>query len=187
MELKNLLSNGNLKIGKDTLIFNMNSAKDCPSEKLGLCEHPAICYAKKSERLYSAVLPYRRKQTVYWDNCTAETFVSDFLDILKRKKTSIKYLRFSESGDFKSQSDVNKLSKIAKLLTGVVKVYTYTARKDLDFSNVSNNLVINGSGFMISNNFEVTTDKNKATCLMNCTICNKCKVNGHKTIYVLRH
>jgi hypothetical protein len=34
-------------------------------------------------------------------------------------------------------------------------VYTYTARKDLNYENISDNLVVNGSGFMVSNNFYV--------------------------------
>ena len=38
-----------------------------------------------------------------------------------------------------------------------VKVYTYTARRDLDFSNVKH-LVVNGSGFMVHNNFTVVKE-----------------------------
>ena len=83
-ELKNLLSQGNLKIGKDTLIFNLTAAKNCPSEKLGLCEHAKICYAKKAERLYPSVLPFRMRQSKYWDNCTAESFAADMLNIISK-------------------------------------------------------------------------------------------------------
>ena len=185
--LKNLISQGNSKIGKDTFIFNMSSAKNCPSEKLGLCACSSICYAKKAERLYPQVLPYRNRQNEYWINTDAEKFVSEFIQVIARKKTKIKYLRFSESGDFLSQNCVNKLSKISDLLKGIVKVYTYTARKDLDFSNISDNLIVNGSGFMVSNNFTITKDINQKTCLGDCSKCNLCKVNRNKVIYVLSH
>ena len=53
VKLGSLLSEGNIKIPSTTAIFNMTSAKDCPSLKLGLCKafHNGknICYAKKSE------------------------------------------------------------------------------------------------------------------------------------------
>ena len=52
--LKSVLgSEGNLKIPSSTAIFNMGSATDCPSLKLGLCKAyfngKHICYAKKAE------------------------------------------------------------------------------------------------------------------------------------------
>ena len=186
-QLKNLLSQGNKKIGKDTLIFNMNPAKHCPAEKLGLCEHVKICYAKKAERLYPAVLPFRIRQANYWNNCTAESFTSEIIDIINSKRTKIKYLRFSESGDFNSQSDIHKLSDIADLLKRYCKVYTYTARKDFHYHFLSDNLTINGAGFMVHNEFVVTKDKSIVNCLADCKKCNKCKISKHKTIYVLKH
>ena len=187
-QLKKLVSQGNLKIGKDTLIFNMNAAANCPADKLGLCKHADICYAKKAEIQYPAVLPYRNRQAIYWDECTAENFTAELLNIISRKKAKIKYIRFSESGDFQSQSDIDKLSDIAEMLKFAgIKVYTYTARKDLNFANISDNLTVNGSNFMISNNFQLTTDKNLVNCPADCKICNKCKVSKNRNIYVLKH
>ena len=186
-ELKNLVSQGNLKIGKDTLIFNMNAAKFCPSEKLGLCPHAKICYAKKAEKMYPQVLPFRIRQANYWDNINAETFATEITEIINRKKADIKYLRISESGDFNSQSDIDKLSRIADLLKDICKVYTYTARKDLNFTGISNNLTVNGSDFMVNNAFIVTTNINKVNCIADCKKCNKCKVSKNRNIYVLKH
>ena len=185
--LKNLISQGNLKIGKDTLIFNMNPAKFCPSEKLGLCPHANICYAKKAEKMYPSVLPFRMRQANFWINCNAETFAAEITEIVNRKKTVIKYLRISESGDFESQNDINKLSKIANLLKGTIKLYTYTARKDLNFTGISDNLTVNGSNFMINNAFIITTDLNKVNCPADCKKCDKCKVSKNRNIYVLKH
>ena len=59
---------GNKKIGNDTLIFNMGSATDCPSKKLGLCRHCDKCYALKAERQYPQVRPFRDRQADYWLN-----------------------------------------------------------------------------------------------------------------------
>ena len=84
--LKNFLSFGNSKVGNDTAIFNMNAAFDCPSEKMGFCEHAKKCYAKKAERIYPQSLPCRRKQEIYWDSIDSDAFVSEFLDAIKSKK-----------------------------------------------------------------------------------------------------
>ena len=43
---------GNLKIGNDTLIINVNHALNCFSDKMGYCEHCKDCYAKKAPNTY---------------------------------------------------------------------------------------------------------------------------------------
>ncbi len=140
--LKKLLSFGNMKVGNDTAIFNMNPAFRCPSEVLGLCDIAAKCYAKKAERIYPGTTPYRERQELYWDSTDAKTFTEEFIQSISRKRKPIEFLRVSESGDFKAQEDVDKLSTIAdQLKRHNVVVYTYTARKDLDFSNISNNFL----------------------------------------------
>jgi hypothetical protein len=191
-KLKDLLSFGNSKVGADTAIFNMNAAFDCPSEKLGLCPHAKSCYAKKAERIYPQTLPYRRKQEIYWDSTDVDTFVAEFLVAIKnKKKTPIKFLRISESGDFKSQEDLEKLNLIAEKLKGIVVVYTYTARKDLNYDNLSENLIVNGSGFMVSNNFyvinKVGDEFDKFVCPGACLTCNLCKKSRNRNIAVLKH
>ena len=47
---------GNLKIGEDTLIINVNHALNCFSDKMGYCEHCKDCYAKKAPNTYAAIL-----------------------------------------------------------------------------------------------------------------------------------
>lgn len=184
-----LFSIGNRKIGRDTAIFNITSAADCQADKLGLCKISDKCYAKKAEKMYKDCLPYRNRQTKFWDNTNIETFIETFkYNVLTR---NIKYLRFQESGDFRTQSDVQKLSEIANELKGIVKCYTYTARYDLDFSNVSENLVINGSGFMVDNCFYVIHNESemidKFLCCGNCRICNLCKRKSGIKIAVKIH
>jgi hypothetical protein len=189
--MKNLFSFGNMKVGKDTAIFNITPAFNCISEQLGLCNISNKCYAKKAEKLYRSVVLHRQYQEEFWNNTTAKQFVTILLSIIIAECRNIKYLRISESGDFKNQSDVNKLSEIANLLKGKLKVYTYTARKDLDFSNISDNLVINGSGFMIHNNFYVYRNESeiidKYICKGNCLKCTLCKTAKNRNIGVKLH
>jgi len=145
------VSNGNRKLGNDTLILNMGTATNCPSAKLGLCKLGKKCYALKAERLYPEVLPCRTKQENYWLTSDADTIAFDLLSLLlgkRRRKAgklqalgfSIKFIRFNESGDFHSQACVEKLESITKAIKKVFKhieVYGYSARSDLDFTKVS--------------------------------------------------
>jgi hypothetical protein len=192
-ELKNLISFGNKKLSKEIAIFNMQPAKNCSSKKLGLCKVCKICYANKAEYLYPSVLPYRLRQEKYWSNTDASKFVNDFLLAIANKKTKVKYLRISESGDFNCQSDIDKLVLIAnKLKKYNIQVYTYTARTDLNFENIEN-LVVNGSGFLVSNNFSAvpqlpeTLNKNEKICKGNCRLCKLCTKKNNNTIYIKYH
>ena len=183
-------SNGNKKIGKDTIIINMGSAKDCPSLKLGLCQlsDPNKCYAMKPERMYPQTLPFRTEQAKIWKSKSAKQFTDDIKKIINSKVIKIKYVRFNESGDFYSQDCVKKLSSIAAGLKGIAKVYTYTARKDLNFSNLSDNLTLTGSGFMIHNEFKsVNNVTSRINCPGDCRTCHICKTRHNVKIEVLNH
>jgi len=161
--LKSLIQAGNLKLPKTTAIFNMSSATECASLKLGLCkavielkkamaksgklERKNVCYAVKSERPYRpGVKPYRDRQGEYWLSVSAEDFVFQFMRINGTKKVKYDKIRLNEAGDFHSQECVDKAERIAKLLKQFVgvTVYCYTSRDDLDFSKVKH-LVVNRS------------------------------------------
>ena len=189
-----LASVGNRKVGKDTLIMNITSAHDCASRRLGLCQvPPGACYAFRDENLYKAVLPYRRRQTRVWDALTAEEIAEDIKTLVDhRRKIPIRYLRMQESGDFRNTADIDKMSRIADLLKGIVTVYTYTARRDLFPYPHSSNLVINGSGFMVDNNFKVVNEdqltagpKCRGIKGGGCYGCYLCKTKGGKVIQEL--
>ena len=102
----------------------------------------------------------------------------------------LKFVRFSEDGDFRNQEDVDKLSEIAEGLKGQLVVYGYTSRKDLDFSKVSDNLIINGSGFMVHNEFKAVDTVPQGApfvCGGNCRGCNLCKEKRGIRILVKMH
>lgn len=184
-------SNGNMKIGRDTLILNMTSASECPSKVRGLCKIPGICYAMKAERQYPNVRPFRDKQCADFTRQSAGDIAKDILDIAMRKrKNKIKYVRFSEAGDFRDQSDVDKLSDIAEALRPYgIRFYGYTARRDLNFDNISDNMIVNGSGFRVHNNFEAVPEAgpDDVICPGNCRTCDLCKNAGGRDIKVIYH
>lgn len=202
---------GNLKIGKDTMIINMGTAHACPSAKLGLCSmsHRKFggdgkCYALKAEYLYPSAFTYRSIQKLQWDHWDADKIANEIFNVLLKKK-KIKYIRFNEAGDFHSIEQVRKADRVARLikefclLSGrpVVKFYTYTHRSDIFEGNselinsLSDNFTINGSNFMVHNNFKVLDIKRserdkrengkkvyKFTCLDDCSKCSLCKIRG---------
>jgi len=197
--LTSLVSSGNLKIPRTTAIFNMGSATDCPSRRLGLCRAfvngKCVCYALKSEREYRPrTLPFRRKQKKYWMNTLAEKFATDFITMNMLKTLPYNALRLNESGDFWSQECVEKAEKIARILKRYgITTYCYTARSDLDFSRCKR-LVVSGSGFckegikgefLMVKDVKVQRPRGYGVCVQNCRICRRCLV-GEKTV-IARH
>jgi hypothetical protein len=176
------LSNENTKCGKNTLVLNMTTFEDCPSKKLGLCVFEKVCYAKQAElRFEKRVLSYRMRQAKAWAILDSKEITKQIVLNAIRRYYEIKYLRVSECGDFKNQKDVNKLSEVADRLKKYdIRVYTYTKRKDLDFDNVSDNFVVNGSEFMLHNEFRIvdTYSNNYVVCPQNCSQCELCKTRS---------
>jgi hypothetical protein len=203
--LAKLVRAGNIKIPKETAIFNMSSATDCASLALGKCKAcvfdpeleklRTVCYALKAERAYRpAVLPYRRRQELFWKDITANSFALQFLCINSTKRLKFDKVRFNEAGDFHTQACVDKADAIAKILLKFgVTCYCYTSRDDLDYTKVKS-LVINASGFEadgLVNDFMMlekgkTPPKGYAKCPMDCTLCDRCSKRGKKT-YVPQH
>ena len=187
-----LVSNGNKKIGKDTLIMNLRSSHECPAQ--GQCLMKDVCYAKSNERLRPSVLNYRRRQEELWLNNDAGYFIDNFI---KMKKERLRYIRFQESGDFQCQSEVDKLNEIAEALIGKYICYTYTCRADLDYSNRSKNLVMSGTHFMIDNQYcpikgdsfdlMMKLSPGALICPNDCRACTLCKVAGGYITYQRSH
>jgi len=194
LELKGLMSSGNIKIPSTTAIFNMSSATDCPSRKLGLCSAELAgckCYAIKSEvPSRPSVLPYRRRQEKFWKGIAASKFALDFLSVNAAKsRKPFTALRLNEAGDFHGQACVDKADMIARILSdfGIV-TYCYTSRSDLNYSSAKS-VVVMGSGFRkegISSEFRIIakdSDKPRGfgLCPMDCKVCNRCQKRGMLT------
>lgn len=178
---------GNKKIGSDTLIFNMTTATACPSKARGLCRHPEKCYAMKAEKMYPQCLPYRKRQAAYWSKNSAFRIAQDLVSAFGKHK-KLRYVRVSECGDFRNQKDVEKLCEIARRCS-FATFYTYTARKDLSFDARPANLIIQGSGFLIDNEFTAVKEyaPGAMRCAGDCRKCGLCKEAKGRIINVLYH
>lgn len=194
-KMGNIYKVGNKKLGNDTIIFNMHPATNCISKKLGLCQlkNPNHCYAWMDEKQYKKVLAYRQRQHKVWKGDNIEKIVKDFIHI-KQVRPRIKYIRFNESGDITNLTDIQDLNYIAKQLKPYgITVYTYTSRYDMfKHNNITlvDNLVINGSGFMVHNEFRVVDKSilerditNGLICRGACIDCVYCKTKLNKIIY----
>lgn len=206
---------GNMKIGKDTLIFNMGSATECASGKEGLCDlyNTSNCYAMRDEKRYKNPLKYHQRQENYWLNADVFEIAEAIMYAYnKRKKVKMKYVRLNEAGDMHSKECLDKTIAIANMLPNI-KFYTYTHRSDLINENVKlpKNLIINTSDFTVKGFNQFATEpqvkvnslkkelgeatkkikklhgKDALVCKGDCTICSYCKVNHGKKIFVPMH
>lgn len=134
---------GNNKISKNTGIYNMNSATDCPNadsteenpSDTGVCQVPwAACYAHKAENVYDKPLPKRRLQEYLWDAFSADLWADAILQVNSRKRSDFDYLRVSEAGDFRHNGDIKKWNAISEKVYPEVQVYTYSASHKLDWN-----------------------------------------------------
>ena len=149
-----------------------NTAKDCSSHKLGLCQLPdgKYCYARQGEsqgskKSYNYLLGMGSYAngllcSYYWNlfNKDDETRLA-FIRYLAYYQ--IDTLRFNLKSDLRSVEDIFALNYIANnakvLLTG------YTARDDLyyyllDLINNNDNIILNGSNIKYTNRFYCTSD-----------------------------
>ena len=187
-------------------IFNMNNktdgilgvafgtAKDCPSQALGLCQLPSdrLCYARSGEARATKRDNERGEKgmdsyfngllcSAFWD--AYETDKSG--DIRNRFEAflihyDIETLRFNLKGDFRHSLDITAIYYLATCglhLTG------YTARDDLaellEKLGSHPNIILNGSNRMYTNRFKATADleefqQAKYKCLGNCSACQNC-------------
>ena len=192
-----VFSYGNKKLPKETLIVNITSAQNCPSDKLGFCKHSKICYAKKCERIYKNYL----EKNLLIESYMYLWYSSDIIDLLcayiDNAPVKIKNIRLNEAGDFPNQSSVIEWSNIAEYINNKygISTYCYTCREDLDFSNVK--FIVNASTqnikadryFLCVNkeDFE-KLPKNSITCKGDCNLCKLCyDSNYHGIIYCKQH
>lgn len=189
--LKDHLSFGNTKLPDKIAIFNLGSAKDCINAQTPSCQAwvdgEDKCYARKAEKQYPDTLDYRRRQIYIWDELSAEQFATAFILMANRKRKELSFLRFNESGDFRTQEDVQKAEEIARIIKERIGVdtYTYSASDHLDFSDCEY-LTVNASNPDIKGydqRFTVVEDKseipdNGFVCPQDCSKCHACMSDG---------
>ena len=203
---------GNKKLGTDIAVLNLAPSELCSSRVLGTCQlkdPDKECYSLKESRTYgcNTCLPNRFRAMNYFAINTAWQMAQDLININATRRNKIKALRISESGDFFTQADVDKCELLAAFLWDAgIRSYVYTARPDLCFAD-RGNLVVNGSGWLADNRFQIAynivknenapgwtcKDKHGADvhvdrlCPGDCRKCDMCLTKGGLTIGVLPH
>ena len=197
-----MLQKGNIKLPKQTLIFNLPSGITCPNSTK---ECRKWCYAKKAERMYPNVLPHRIS------NLTASrktTFVNKMIaEIISKQYNAKLYIpnqvRIHESGDFYNQAYFNKWVRIAKKLPKMI-FYAYTKNDTLMTINKPKNFIlilskddwvlpphimhyIRFDGFaIVDNNQKYLPNKDKLIdCVGDCKICKYCYTPSKEFKHIL--
>lgn len=175
-----LLSKGNKKLPTSTLIFNLPAVKTCPNST-PQCRK--WCYARKAERMYPNVLPFRNRNH---ETSKQIDFVSLIHSELGRSRT-VKQVRIHESGDFYSEEYYNKWLSIARLNKDLT-FYAYTKVVTLGTIKRPDNFILilsdddkllKGQWHYFEGVATVTpkgaaTDKSFFTCPGSCKTCDYC-------------
>lgn len=137
---------GNHKIADEVAIYNAGgAASDCPNLGTKHCQvAEEDCYAVRTEDFRLQSLSARRRELIIWDHLDAVTFSRAFRAWHERKRNEVTALRLNESGDFRSRHDILKADGIARRISDIVDVYTYSASDYLPW-NLTNDLVVNRS------------------------------------------
>ena len=186
MYAKPYIAFGNEKVPKTTAIYNIGTWFLCEGRLKGFCELHEVCYAKCRE-IMGSTIKSRLNNYYFWKTNDAKTIAMFISYSIQSKQFSeedkINLLRFNEVGEFENQEDLEKMVEVSNIVyqqTGV-KSYTYTHNRELDFNIDRPHLTINGSGFMIDNQFTVVKpseykryveNHNCFECLQKCEMCN---------------
>ena len=128
-----MLSMGNRKLPKTTAIFNLPAIKTCPNSTP---ECRKYCYARKAERIYKQVLPFRERNL---KATKKDSFIIDMkINIVLTKAQQV---RIHESGDFYSKDYFDDWCDIADGFNETI-FYAYTKNIKLDLSGKPNNMII---------------------------------------------
>lgn len=196
---------GNLKIGMDTIIINVNHALNCFSSKSGYCENCNCCYAKKSSSNYKNSCLYGLASEINFNRLSVNQIIKAIEKTVKEAK-NIKFIRFNEAGDFKSLEQFFKANQVAKYFfdTYDIITYTYTHNKELlsnkeDIKNsciVMNWSIKAGDGFKSAITCNNPSDLPKylsepakyIICLGDCHNCSYCKDKDDlRTVVFINH
>ena len=196
---------GNLKIGMDTIIINVNHALNCFSSKSGYCENCNCCYAKKSSSNYKNSCLYGLASEINFNRLSVNQIIKAIEKTVKEAK-NIKFIRFNEAGDFKSLEQFLKANQVAKHFfdTYDIITYTYTHNKELlsnkeDIKNsyiVMNWSIKAGDGFKSAITCNNPSDLPKylsepakyIICLGDCHNCSYCKDKDDlRTVVFINH
>jgi len=167
---------GNAKIGGETIVINMSTAKQCMSAIIGTCVLGAQgkCYSLKDFQRFPKKKERDIRQQKQWACLTPEA-IAEGLNKVAKQFGNVQFVRVNDAGEIRNLptdpaklanvpdklkadladvDDVSKLKKIGeelKKLGSNLILYTYTHRSDLDIGDLGSNVCVNGSGYMLDN------------------------------------
>lgn len=181
---------GNKKVPNTTAIANTTSWFLCPGRLKGFCELHEVCYDKCRE-VMGSVCKSRLNHDLWWrlnDSHTIARFYIYSIEVENMKREAggepkVDLFRFQEVGDFRTQADLTKMIEVSNCLYDALGIesYTYTHNRNLFYSVKRPHLTINGSGFMIDNQFTVVPpseyeryieEHDCYPCPQKCKLCN---------------
>ena len=192
---------GNAKLPETTCIVNLGTWFNCSGRKEGFCEICQECYDKSPEVRFKQRTKDRIEHEIYWRSISPEKFANELIqEILEhdnKKSNKTKLIRWAEVGEIRNQQDLQKIINISNIIDNIlgIKSYIYTHNKNLNFNINRPSLTINGSNFMVDNEYRVSKEKenelkqNKTAknCICDCTQCSYCsKKDGFIIIEELR-
>jgi len=120
---------GNNRKLSDIPSICFETAEDCTSARLGLCDVCGICYARNDFRLYDG---HRNRMNA---NVQIMRVILENPEIYGLFKKALKYfdvsvLRYNLAGDFRKASDIEFIKRLAEDCPGIL-IYGYSKRQDL--------------------------------------------------------
>lgn len=195
-------SQGNRKLSKGTLVWNLPRLKTCPCA--GICKQ--FCYEIKTERLYKNALPCRERNLAF--SKTTE-FVPEIVAYLRGRKE--KTIRLHGSGDLYSKEYFQKWRQIAiqcpeklfycytksfglfnvyeKLPQNLIMIQSYGSSMDnkIDKNNNTARVIDDIEEISIMEYLCPVTPPYKKKCGIDCTFCQDKKRNGNIRVAFLKH
>lgn len=187
-----VLTYGNAKLPKNTLIFNHTTATDCPSKEF--CPYVKQCYARRDERMYKAYKARNQRNADWFKTASLQDLKDVFAIYIQEasKNFPITTVRLNEAGDFLDQKAIETFNLLSTWLkeTYNITVYAYTCRIDLDFSKRT--FLLNASRTEVNSydrHFKCTPTKEfkeltkkDVKCYGDCKLCRICYQNKFKGI-----
>ena len=190
---------GNAKLPKTTAIVSCGTWFNCSGRTKGFCPLAEKCYDKCREVMSYKITKFRLEEEIAFRGLTAEEIAHQVIQQIKKenakeknKDNQVNLIRWNEVGELRNQNDLEKMIKVSNIVFDEleIKSYVYTHNKYLNFNIERPNLIINGSNFMIDNEYKVVPNieeefnnlsdlSNKRECICDCTKCSYCSHQNH--------
>lgn len=190
---------GNAKLPETTAIVSCGTWFNCSGRTKNFCPLAEKCYDKCREVMSHKITKFRLEEEIAFRALTAKEVAQQIIQQIKKqnnkeknKNNQIKLIRWNEVGELRCQKDLEKMIEASNLIYNElnIKSYVYTHNKNLNFDIERPNLTINGSNFMVDNEYRVVKNiedefnnlndlANKRECICDCTQCSYCSKPNH--------